>query len=458
VLAVFAAGCGKGAASKVKPLSNDPQVEVVKPQVRDITREVGQPSFVEAYEQTAIYAKLPGYIQEWKVDIGNRLKKDQVLATLFIPELRQELAQKTALVKQDRALIDQADKLVEVARANLKAADAQVKQARANVGQSEALVVRWESEVKRLTGLVKDRVVDQQILDESERQLQANVASREAARAGVETALANQVSAQASLDKSVVDVEVAKARLEVAEADEGRLQALVGYITLTSPYDGIVIARNANKGDFVLPATGDPSAAPRSPDQSAARATPIFTVARTDLVRVYVDVPEADAIHIVSEVDKAAGDPRAVTKGRVRVYAFNDEELPATVTRSAWALNFKSRTLRAEIDLKNPDAKLLPGMYAYGLVVIERHNVQALPMEAITEVGNQFGCYLLKDGQSAWTPVQTGVSDGKWIEVYKKRVQDQWHPFDGQEEVLTGDLSELADGRKVRVVKAAAGG
>ena len=45
-----------------------------------------------------------------------------------------------------------------------------------------------------------------------------------------------------------------------------------------------------------------------------------------------------------------------------------------------WALNVKSRTLRAEIDLPNPGGQLLPGMYAYANVIIERPGVRALPV------------------------------------------------------------------------------
>ena len=48
----------------------------------------------------------------------------------------------------------------------------------------------------------------------------------------------------------------------------------------------------------------------------------------------------------------------------------------------SWALNMKSRTLRAEIDLRNPDSQLLPGMYAYVKVIIERPDVLALPLDA----------------------------------------------------------------------------
>ncbi len=91
--------------------------------------------------------------------------------------------------------------------------------------------------------------------------MQASVASRDAAVAAVQTAEADRVARAADLDKAKVDVDVAGAKLDVAVADEKRVEALYGYTKLLAPYNGIVVLRNANTGDFVLPATGDPSAA-----------------------------------------------------------------------------------------------------------------------------------------------------------------------------------------------------
>lgn len=445
-------GCGREQVAPKSVVSDVAKVSVAKPEPRSIVREVGQPSFIEAFEQTAIYAKLPGYVEKWEVDIGDPVKKGQTLATLFVPELLKELEEKKALVLEAEAMVEQAKKLVAVADANVRAADFQVQEASAKVGQSKAMITRWQSEVARLRGMVKDNVVDKQVLAESERQLQSSEASDVAALAAVNTAKANLLGAQASLDKSKVDVIVASAKLDVARAQRDRVQALTGYLKLQAPYDGIVILRNANTGDFVLPATGDPSAPRQSRDESANKATPVFVVARTDVVRVYVDVSESDAGNIVSRVQKQSGDSRAVTQGRVRVYALENKEIPAEATRTTWALNFKSRTLRTEIDLPNVGAKLLPGMYAYGTLTIERQNVMAVPLAAVTEVGNQFGCFLNVGGKAVWTPVRTGVNDGVWIELEQKLVGGKWIRFDGSEQVVIDNLRDLSDGSPIEVI------
>ena len=137
--------------------------------------------------------------------------------------------------------------------------------------------------------------------------------------------------------------------------------------------------------------------------------------------------------------------------------ALANHEFSAKVTRTSWALNPTSRTLQAQVELPNPDGKFLPGMYAYGSVLIERPNVRALPVSAVTQIGNQTYCYLALDGKAVRTPVQTGVSDGSWVEVTGRLARPQgssegtWVPFDGSEAVLTGDLSELSDGVPVTV-------
>lgn len=434
-------GCEKGDKA-APPVTTIPVVRLVQPEKRVILRTVGQPGFVEAYEQTSLFPKISGYIEKWDVDIGDKVKKDQVLATLFVPELIEEHKQKKATVDLDIVRVSQSQKLVEVADSVLKAAVSKVELATADVGKYQAEVERWSSEVKRLTDLVTQRVVDKQILDESLKQLRSSEASRNASRAGVKVADADRLAQSANLDKSRIDVLEAEARVRVSQADEKRLAALVGYTKITAPYEGIVIARNANTGDFAQGTTGDQSAPGKSSDQSSSRGAPIYVVARTDVVRVFVDIPEIDANFV-----------RQGTKATVRVQAFRDFEIPAEVTRTAWALNVKSRTLRAEVDLNNPDAKLLPGMYAYGYVKIERPSFITLPTRVIGEKGDQSICYLYRDGKAVLTPLRVGASDGAYQVVSARLEGSEWVPLTEKDSVILVDLSELADGIAVQVEK-----
>ena len=112
------------------------------------------------------------------------------------------------------------------------------------------------------------------------------VAMRETAAAGVSKAEAELLARRAALSKAKVDVRVAEAALKVAESEEKRLQAWVDYLVLPALFDGVIVARNANTFDFVLPSTGDPSAYHAHPYLSrAACASRIYVVDRTDIIR-----------------------------------------------------------------------------------------------------------------------------------------------------------------------------
>jgi multidrug efflux pump subunit AcrA (membrane-fusion protein) len=471
---VAASGCGSKPATTFTSVSEPPTVRLIQPRVRTITRIVGQPSFVESYERTSIYPKVTGYIEKWNVDIGDKVKKGDVLATLFVPELREDWETKKATVKLDEDRIELALELVKVAEADVQAAEARVVEAKEILGQYQAQVDRWDSEVKRLKREVDKGVVDPQVLLESTNQWKASTSARDAAKATIRKAEAELLSKKATLGEAKVDVKVARSRLTVAVSDAKRLAAWVGYLTLPAPYDGIVVARNANTWDFVMPQSGDPTADRNAPHLSpSGQAAPIYVIDRTDVVRIFVDVPEGDA-NYVKEGNKA----------NVMIRAFRDQLIPAVVTRTSWALNVKSRTLRAEIDLRNTDRpdvyrdaglhqiaevpsnkgiQILPGMYAYGKVVIERPNVWALPVSTLTHVGEKTFYWSYDNGHAVRVEVQTGVSDGEWIEVTNRQLpakspgDDPWKPIDGSEQVVLGDLSTLTDGTRVRVADQAAG-
>jgi hypothetical protein len=184
----------------------------------------------------------------------------------------------------------------------------------------------------------------------------------------------------------------------------------------------------------------------RSTHLSTEGAAPIYVVDRTDIVRIFVDIPEQDANYV-----------HAGTKASVLVKGYRDKPIPATVTRASWALNVTSRTLRAEIDLPNSESQLLPGMYAYAKVIIERPGVRALPVAALNHTGDQTYCWKYVDGHAVRSEIHTGVSDGEWIEVTNWQVApaqgglDSWSPINGSEKVIVSDLTILADGGPVEM-------
>ena len=440
------AGCNRQPPAGNAAAPPGPQVTVVKPEVRPIHRVIEQPGTIQAFEETALFAKLPAFVAKiaedpdklkrlksdpaWPghdrfIDRGSRVRKDQVLVELGIPELEKELVEKQARVKQAESEVVQAEKAHVAAQAGVAAANEAVTEAGAGVARAQALYDRWQSELNRITGLVKGGVVDNQIRDETQNQFRASEATRNEATARVRSARAAVTKAEADRDKAVADIEAAKARLEVARAEVARVEALLGYTKITAPYDGVVTRRSVNTGDFV--AGGDRVA--------------LFNVARIDPVRVVVQVPEADAGLVADGQDVAlvvqgvSGPPAA---GKVR--------------RTSWALEPGSRTLWTEIDLQNPKGAFRPGMYVFARLTAELPAAWAVPTPAVGRVGDESVMYLVENGKAVRVAVQPLRGDGKFTQVkgYKKPGATGWTDFTGGESVAT-PAAAVTDGQPIEV-------
>lgn len=127
---------------------------------------------------------------------------------------------------------------------------------------------------------------------------------------------------------------------EAAKANYEQLQKLQAFEKIIAPFAGIITARNIDNGDLVSAGTsGQPA--------------PLFRIAQTDVLRIYVDVPQTHSRVIKS------GQTAAVSVREIPNRTFD-----AKVVRTARAIDPASRTLRTELQVPNADGELLPGMYA----------------------------------------------------------------------------------------------
>ena len=248
---------------------------------------------------------------------------------------------------------------------------------------------------------------------------------------------------KAQHDKAAADVHVAEAQVRVARADRGRAAAILGYARIEAPYDGVLTRRGVDTGSFVQPPAGNPAVAP-----------PLFEIARTDRVRIFVDVPEADA-PLVKD-----GGP-----ARVLVQALGQRELPGRVARSSWLLDDRTRTLRAEIDLPNAEGFLRPGMYATARIAVSRPETLTLPTSSVFLQDDQAWVVRLVGNMAVRTPVRLGLRDGQSVEVIRRqgRPVDQgapaeWEDFTDTDLVVRENPSSLVNGQKKMARKDRAGG
>lgn len=95
-------------------------------------------------------------------------------------------------------------------------------------------------------------------------------------------------------------------------------------------------------------------------------------------------------------------------------------------------------------------------MYAIGRVMINRPNVWMIPASSLVLDGEKSFCWSYDNGKAVKVQAQTGISDGKWIEV-TDRSQPQtgedapWTPINGSEKVIVSDLSVITEGATVKV-------
>jgi HlyD family secretion protein len=392
-------GCSKESNSNAAPLtegSANSQVDRVvagPPQRKTLVLSTSQPARIEAYEETPLYAKLAGYVGEVRVDIGDPVKKGQSLATLQIPELGNEVAQKEALLAQAEAEVNLAAANVDAFKAAAETAEAQVVEAQAGVGRTKADFDRWTAEFTRMEQLAASGSVTQKLVDETRNQRSAADAAQAESAAAVQSAEASAREANAMIAKAEADTAAAGARLSVAKADLGRAKTMLGYAEIVAPFDGVITSRSIDTGHFVQPPSGG--------------AKPLLVVARTDKVRVFLDVPEMDA----GMVD--IGDPAIV-----RIQALKNKELRAAVTRTSWSLDVSNRSLRVEVDVPNENSLLRPGMYATGIIELDRReDVLTLPVSAIVRNGEETYCCCVVSGKIERTRIQLGLRSGPEVEV-----------------------------------------
>jgi HlyD family secretion protein len=437
---VFAAGCGhsnrtgdSAASKKAGDKSEQGKtagITVVHPERRDLRMTVVQPGTIQAFEVAAIFSRIAGYVEKYNYNIGERVKPGDVLVEMWIPDLVEQLGQRSAAVKRAAVQIRVTESALRAAVARVETASARVVSAEAGVKRAQASYTRWDSEYKREVTLVKQQVLDVQVRDETYRQFEEATAALDQANASVSEMKSALDQSTADRDRARVDVEAARADLVVAEAYERLAKVNVEYGQIKSALKGVVTQRNISPGDYLQPGGG-----------SGAQGLPLFVLEQTDPVRVFVGVPEL-ASFFVHDGDTAL----------IRFQAIPGATREGKVVRSGFSLNPATRTLQTEIDVPNADGHLHPGWYVTVTLTINRKQVWTLPSNAIGFQGQQnYYVFLEIDGKPVRTPILIGASDDTRTEVLRKVAPgfntNDWPQFDGNERVFAGNLDVLAEGR-----------
>jgi RND family efflux transporter MFP subunit len=431
---LLATGCADKAAGKSSEGTGTMHVKVTSPHRQTLTREIEQPGYLKAYESTPIFAKIGGYVEEVKVDIGDEVKQGDLLAKLWIPEVVTDLKVKQARVEQSKADLKQSRENAKACKANVELTRNQILEAKANIAKWMADVERWKAEEVRAEKNLKNGIFDKQFRDEAHNQVKQSEAGEVEARAKKDAADAAFDESSARYQKSEADVEVAARHLDVCEAEYQQWHDWVDYSYIRAPYAGIVTLRNTHTGHFVQPSTSG---------STNKAADPLFCVKRFDIMRVTIQVPEIDAA-LVREKDTAI----------VRLQALPGREINGKVTRDSWSLDEKARTLRVEVFLDNPKKELRPGMFANVVISATVPNALVLPTEAVMTDGETTYCMEVQNGVARRVIVDAGVYGNEGVQVFRKRAaapKSQWRDFSGNEQIVTTNPGALLDGQRVEI-------
>jgi RND family efflux transporter MFP subunit len=366
------------AAVRDAPVTH-PIVSLIHAKQGELTSELVLPGNIEPLYSANLYARVDGYLDRRNVDIGAKVKSGQILAVISSPEVDQQLLQAQATLAQSEASLQQARAALDQARAN-------------------AELTRLTKE--RDVPLGEQHAISQQIVDSA-------VQSHNARLADVSAATANIAAAEANVTAN--------------RANVSRLQQTQSFERIVAPFDGVITARNVERGDLVT--TGGSSAS-----------KPLFSIAQSGTLRIQIDVPQSEAVNI-QDGQTASVD---VKERLGRAYK-------GTVIRNAGALDSAARTMLTEVQLNNTDGSLLPGMYAQVRFILSQQRT-SLIIPTSSLVVDHSGMHVVTVDASntiRLVPVAIGKDMGKEVEIL--------NGLHGSESLVSSPSDLLNEGQHVEV-------
>jgi len=368
-------GCKKKAQDAAPPAT-----ALVAPVTRgDLSSTLTVAGEFQPYQEVELHAKVSGYIRRINVDIGDRVKTGQVIATLEVPELNAQVSASQAEIRHSQSEITRAQNEVVLAQANYAAL--------------HAAYTRLSEASKRRPGLIA-----QQELDDS---------------------LAKDQDAEAKINVAKSALEATKEQLGISKADNQRVQSLEDYSIVTAPFTGVVTMRYADVGSLIQAGTA-----------SNTQSMPVVKLAQSDLLRLRMPVPEEDVPFI-----KTGGDVQIKLQS-------NGKSISGQIIRFTRELATSTRTMLAEVDIPNADLALSTGMTAEATIVLQKQsNVLTIPAGAVLKGSGQAYVLIVDAANKVQkVPVTLGIQGSDRVEITQGLAESQSVIVSGQENYQTGQI------------------
>jgi HlyD family secretion protein len=316
-----------------KPKKEETQWRTRKIERGEIVQEVRATGTVKPIKNILVGTQVNGPIKKLYVDFNDEVKVGQQIAQI-------DAAVYQANVSRDEATLASA-------KANVLSARANNAQARANVELTQAKLALAEKELARMKQLRETEMVAQSDYDTA-------LSNRDALVAQVKVNEAAVAQTESSIKQTEAMIQQGEASLQLSRAN-------LGYTTIKSPVDGVIIQRNVDEGQTVV---------------SSMNAQTIFTIA-TDLNRIQIqaDIPESDI-----------GGISAGQRVTFSVDAYNRIVFTGSVVQVRMSATSVQNvvTFPVIIEAENPNKRLFPGMTANLAVETGRaENVLRIPTAAL---------------------------------------------------------------------------
>jgi RND family efflux transporter MFP subunit len=267
---------------------------------------------------------------------------------------------------------------------------------------------------------------------EIDQQLSQAIAARQQAAASLDLARSTverweslrkkDAVSQQELDERRSANAQAAANLAAAEANVQRLRQLEGFKRIVAPFAGLITRRNVDVGDLI--------------DAGSNGGRPLFLLAQTDPLRVYVNVPQT-----YSQLIKP-GQKVVVTQAELRGRKFDGE-----VARTSASIDTATRTMQIEVALPNRDGVLLPGAFVQVALPLAASNALLIPTTTLLIRGEGIRVAAVDtQGRVHLRPIRIGRNYGETVEVIDG--------VTGNEQLILNPSDSLAEGDQVSIALA----
>jgi RND family efflux transporter MFP subunit len=349
------------------------------------------------------------HLEAKKADLGRANARKTLAQKTYVRW--QALAKGGAVSGQD---LDEAEEAYQSSQSQVEGAQADVASADADVAAARSTIDARKGDV---SAAFADIASAQQKVD--------------AARSAVSSSRSNSVAARAAVQAGIANVGAAQSAIASSEANVSRVSSLQSFEKVVAPFSGVITARNVDVGDLISPPTGGSSGTDQT---NPVGGTGLFDIARTDFLRIQVNVPESDIVGIHE------GEPAGV-----EVSAYPGKWFTGEVFHTAGAIDSASRTELVEIRLANPGNLLKPGMFAQ-VRFSQAGSAKAVQIPATAMIFDAKGtrvAEVAEDDTIHFVPVQLGRDLGDKIEVLVG--------LKGDEQLITNPDDSLREGEKVQI-------